>query len=143
VEEKRIVSPATEQLLESAMALSEDERLQLIDALLAGGDQAAKPFDDAWLAEAQKRSTQIDAGAAVLTPWAEVKQRTAIAGRPTNNRFQCCFCGNSIEPAAPDPVPLGIRLQHGASQEIFAHAACLRQLLHPSIMLHPELWEEE
>jgi putative addiction module component (TIGR02574 family) len=57
------------------MALSEDERLQLIDALLAECDQAAKPFDDAWLAEAQKRSAQIDAGAVVLTPWAEVKRR--------------------------------------------------------------------
>jgi putative addiction module component (TIGR02574 family) len=57
------------------MALSEDELLQLIDALLAECDQAAKPFDDAWLAEAQRRSAQIDAGEAVLTPWSEVKRR--------------------------------------------------------------------
>jgi putative addiction module component (TIGR02574 family) len=57
------------------MALSEEERLQLIDALLAECDQAAKPFDDAWLAEAQKRSAQIDAGTVILTPWAEVKRR--------------------------------------------------------------------
>jgi putative addiction module component (TIGR02574 family) len=57
------------------MALSEEERLQLIDALMAEYDQAAKPFDDAWLAEAQKRSAQIDAGVVVLTPWAEVKRR--------------------------------------------------------------------
>ncbi len=57
------------------MALSEEERLQLLEALLAECDSAAKPFDDAWVAEAQKRSAQIDAGTVVLTPWTEVKRR--------------------------------------------------------------------
>ena len=70
------MSPATEQLLQSALALPEDERLQFVEALLAECDQAlARPFDDAWLAVAQNRSAQIDAGAAVLTPWPEVKRR--------------------------------------------------------------------
>lgn len=32
-------------------------------------------FDDAWLAEVQRRSAEIDAGTATLTPWPEVKQR--------------------------------------------------------------------
>jgi putative addiction module component (TIGR02574 family) len=70
------VTEATEQLLQSAMALSEDERLQLVEALLAECDRAlARPFDDAWLAEIQRRSAQIDAGTATLTPWPEVKRR--------------------------------------------------------------------
>jgi hypothetical protein len=34
-----------------------------------------RPFDDAWLAEIQRRSAQIDAGTATLTPWPEVKRR--------------------------------------------------------------------
>jgi putative addiction module component (TIGR02574 family) len=58
------------------LALPEEERLQLLDALLAECDQAlARPFDDAWLAEIQRRSAEIDAGMATLTPWPEVKRR--------------------------------------------------------------------
>jgi putative addiction module component (TIGR02574 family) len=79
------VSPATEQLLQSALALPEEERLELVEALLAECDSAlARPFDDAWLAEAQRRSAQIDAGTATLTPWAEVKRRARerLEGRP-------------------------------------------------------------
>ena len=66
-----------------------------------------------------------------------------MAANPAGDRFQCCFCGTGIESVPPDPVHLLIPLQEGASQEIFVHAACLRRLLHPSIMLHPELWEDD
>lgn len=38
-------------------------------------EAADLPFDDAWLAEVQRRSAEIDAGTATLTPWPEVKQR--------------------------------------------------------------------
>jgi putative addiction module component (TIGR02574 family) len=70
------MSPAAEQLLQSVLALPEDERLELVEALLAKSDQAlTRPFDDAWLAEVQRRSAEIDAGTAVLTPWPEVKRR--------------------------------------------------------------------
>ena len=70
------MSPATEHLLQSALALPEEERLQLVEALLAECDQAlTRPFEDAWLAEIQRRSAQIDAGTAILTPWPEVKRR--------------------------------------------------------------------
>lgn len=70
------MSETTEHLLQSALALPEEERLQLVEALLAECDRAlARPFDDAWLAEIQRRSAQIDAGTAILTPWPEVKRR--------------------------------------------------------------------
>jgi putative addiction module component (TIGR02574 family) len=70
------VTEATEQLLQSALALPEDERLDLVEALLAECDRAlARPFDDAWLAEIQRRSAEIDAGTAILTLWPEVKRR--------------------------------------------------------------------
>jgi Putative addiction module component len=85
-----IVSPSTAQLLESAKALPENERLELIDALLAECDQTlTKPFDDAWLAEAQKRSAQIDAGTAVLTPWSEVKRRVRERLEGGSHGTQC------------------------------------------------------
>lgn len=70
------MSPAAEQLLQSVLALPEEERLQLIEALLAECDQAlTRPFDDAWLTEVQRRSAEVDAGTAELTPWSEVKRR--------------------------------------------------------------------
>lgn len=70
------MTEATEQLLQSILALAEDERLQLVEALLAECDRSlARPFDDAWLGEIQRRSAQIDAGTAILTPWPEVKRR--------------------------------------------------------------------
>lgn len=70
------MSPSTEQLLASALALPESERLELAQALLAASEPPApEPTGDAWLAELQRRSDQIDAGEAALIPWEEVKQR--------------------------------------------------------------------
>lgn len=70
------MTEATEQLLQSALALPDEERLSLVEALLAECDSnLARPFDEAWLAEIQRRSAQIDAGTASLTPWLEVKRR--------------------------------------------------------------------
>lgn len=70
------MSPTTEQLFGSAMALPEAERLELAEALLAASEPPPpEPAGDAWLAELQRRSDEIDAGTAVLTPWAEVKRR--------------------------------------------------------------------
>lgn len=70
------MSPSTEQLLQSALALPEVERLELAEALLAACDEGlSRPFNAAWLAEAQRRSAQIDAGTAALTPWSQVKRR--------------------------------------------------------------------
>ena len=70
------MNATAEQILQSALALPEDERVELAEALLAACDsQLARPFDDAWLAEVQRRSAEIDEGKATLTPWPEVKQR--------------------------------------------------------------------
>jgi len=44
-------------------------------------------------------------------------------------RFQCCFCGDSIEQRGADPVSLTIVLpndQSAASQELWSHAKCLK-----------------
>jgi putative addiction module component (TIGR02574 family) len=70
------MSPTTQQLLASALALSESERLELAEALLAASEPPSpEPTGDAWLAELHRRSAQIDAGEATLAPWPEVKQR--------------------------------------------------------------------
>jgi putative addiction module component (TIGR02574 family) len=62
--------------LKSVRSLPEDERLELLEALIADCDQAlARPFDETWLAEIRRRSGEIDAGTAALTPWSEAKRR--------------------------------------------------------------------
>ena len=49
------MGPAAEQLLQAALALPEDERLELTEALLASqGESSELPFDPAWLAEIQR-----------------------------------------------------------------------------------------
>lgn len=69
------MSPAVEQLFSSAMALSQDERLALADALLAASAPALGPTGEEWLAELRRRSGEIDAGKVKLSTWAEVKRR--------------------------------------------------------------------
>ncbi|MFI5458289.1 MAG: addiction module protein [Isosphaerales bacterium] len=70
------MSPATEQLLQAALALPEGERLELAEALLASHDESTElPFDPAWLSEIQRRSAEIEAGAVELTPWPVVRER--------------------------------------------------------------------
>jgi len=74
------MSPVTEQLLSSALALPESERLELAEALLAACEPPPPDLTgDAWLAELRRRSAEIEAGQADLTPWAQVKRR--VRGR--------------------------------------------------------------
>lgn len=79
------MSPTSEQLLISALALPESERLELAESLLAASEPPApEPTGDAWLAELHRRSAQVEAGEAVLASWAVVKQRvrTRLEDRP-------------------------------------------------------------
>jgi putative addiction module component (TIGR02574 family) len=70
------MGPATEQVLQAALALPEEERLELVEALLdshAPPDEL--PFDPAWLSEVQRRSAEVEAGTVHLTPWPVVRER--------------------------------------------------------------------
>jgi putative addiction module component (TIGR02574 family) len=70
------MSPSTEQLLQSALALPEAEQVELIEALIAALDEAHPlPLDAAWMAEIQRRSAEYDAGKVTPVPWAEVRAR--------------------------------------------------------------------
>ena len=70
------MTQAVQQLLQSALALPENERLQLLSALAAAvEEQGLRPFDDAWLTEIQRRSAEYDAGGVQTRKWAEVKER--------------------------------------------------------------------
>ena len=76
------MSQGVQQLLQAALALSDEEQLQLVAALVAAVDERGlRPFDDSWLEEIRRRSAEYDAGGVQPSPWAEVKER-ARRGSP-------------------------------------------------------------
>ena len=78
------MTKTVEKMLQDALALPDDEQLQLVAALVAAVDERGlRPFDDSWLVEIQRRSAEYDAGAVTPMPWAEVKEkaRTKVTAR--------------------------------------------------------------
>jgi putative addiction module component (TIGR02574 family) len=70
------MGPAAEQLFQAALALPEDERLELVEAILASqGSSGGLPFDPAWLDEVRRRSAEVEAGTVPLAPWSAVQKR--------------------------------------------------------------------
>ena len=65
-----------DDVLRTACSLDEPERVRLVDDLLStlSADEAA-PLDDAWLAEIDRRSAELDSGAVQTIPWSEVRRR--------------------------------------------------------------------
>jgi hypothetical protein len=59
-----------------------------------------------------------------------------------SERFQCCFCGKTIEPFPPDVGGLlyttcidgPTQAQH--SQQLFCHTTCLTERLHSSVNMY-------
>jgi hypothetical protein len=70
------MSPTAENLLVSALSLSEAERLNLAEALLAASEPPAPALQgDHWLRDIQRRSTEIDRGVSECMSWDEAKRR--------------------------------------------------------------------
>jgi putative addiction module component (TIGR02574 family) len=70
------MSQGVQDLLQAALALSDEEQLQLIAALTSAIDERGlRPFDVSWLEEIRRRSAEHDAGSVRPIPWAEVKER--------------------------------------------------------------------
>jgi putative addiction module component (TIGR02574 family) len=68
---------SVEQLFRAALALPDEEQLQLVAALFAAVDERGlRPFDDSWLPEMQHRSAEFDAALVKPIAWSEVKERT-------------------------------------------------------------------
>jgi putative addiction module component (TIGR02574 family) len=67
------VNPSS--VLEAALALSENERIQLVERLLETLGPETDGVDEArFVAELQRRSDEIDQGKADLVPWSELKK---------------------------------------------------------------------
>jgi putative addiction module component (TIGR02574 family) len=69
------MSATAEELLNAALALPEDDRLQLVEALIVSLQPEDKPpFDDSWREVVQRRSSELRSGQVSPIPWADVKR---------------------------------------------------------------------
>ena len=76
LDEGTVMTPGAEQLLQSALALPAAEQVELVEALIAGLDEAdPQPLDDGWMAEIRRRSAEFDAGKVTPVPWSVVRER--------------------------------------------------------------------
>lgn len=65
-----------QEILDAAQMLPPGERAQTIHALWESvAPEDWTPPNEAWLAEAQRRSDAYDAGQMTASPWSEVRQR--------------------------------------------------------------------
>jgi putative addiction module component (TIGR02574 family) len=70
------MNPTTEQLLNAVLALPDDDRLEIAEALLVSLQRKDQPpFDDSWREIIQRRSAELASGQVSPIPWAEVKQK--------------------------------------------------------------------
>ncbi len=70
------MNATVDDLLTDALKLTEDDRIELAEALLASIDHEREVrLDDELLALIEKREAELDSGAVVPIPWEEVKRR--------------------------------------------------------------------
>jgi putative addiction module component (TIGR02574 family) len=71
------VSPKAQRLLEEALALPEDARTDLVEALIESLDAPAEPsaeVEAAWTEEIARRLKEVEAGAVKPIPWEEARK---------------------------------------------------------------------
>lgn len=72
---------SADQLLDAALALPDDERLELAEALAASLRPSDRPpFDESWRAVIRRRSEELRSGAVAAVPWAEVRREVVEVG---------------------------------------------------------------
>jgi putative addiction module component (TIGR02574 family) len=77
------MSPAAEQVFQTALALPAAEQVEVIEALIAELDQAdPQPLAEAPMAELRRRSAEYDAGKVTPIPWSVVRDRVREANNP-------------------------------------------------------------
>ncbi len=77
------MSPGTEQVLQTALALPAGDQIELIEALIAALDHAdSQPLDDSCMVEIRRRSAEYDAGQVTPIPWSVVSERARRRDKP-------------------------------------------------------------
>jgi putative addiction module component (TIGR02574 family) len=77
------VNSAAEEVLTAALDLPDDERLELVEALIASFQpDDVPPFDESWREVIRRRSAELKSGQVSSVPWAEVRRqaREAVGG---------------------------------------------------------------
>ncbi|HTU17637.1 MAG TPA: addiction module protein [Gemmataceae bacterium] len=65
-----------ENLLNTALTLPEQDRVELVEALIASLQPTDRPpFDESWREVIQRRSAELRSGQVAAVPWAEVKRQ--------------------------------------------------------------------
>jgi putative addiction module component (TIGR02574 family) len=76
------MSQAATELLDAALALPGEHRLELAEALLASLDPALRPpLDESWREIIRRRSAELRAGTVSGIPWSDVKARARDGAR--------------------------------------------------------------
>jgi putative addiction module component (TIGR02574 family) len=66
------MSTQAEQILQSALALDYDERVEIAESLMLSlDDERAAEIEAAWAEEIKRRIASIDSGQAKMMPWDE------------------------------------------------------------------------
>jgi len=69
------MSPTSENLLEAALALPDEERLEFTEALAASlRPEDQLPFDESWRPVIKRRSAELRSGTVTPVPWEDVKR---------------------------------------------------------------------
>jgi putative addiction module component (TIGR02574 family) len=65
-----------ERVLTAALGLPDDQRLEIVEALIVSFQAPDRPpFDDSWREVIERRSSELEAGSVRGIPWDEVKRR--------------------------------------------------------------------
>ncbi len=75
------MGPEYERVLQAALALSDDEREELLNSLLHMRNEG-RVLDETWVAEIRRRSAEYDAGTVTPIPWATVRERAGKGDHP-------------------------------------------------------------
>ncbi len=71
------MNPATEQLLNAALALPDEDRLEFAEALIVSLQPTDRPpFDESWREVIRRRSEELRSGKVTPVPWSEVKRES-------------------------------------------------------------------
>ncbi len=74
------MTPTAEQVLTAALDLADDDRLELVEALIVSFQPPDQPpFDESWREVIRRRSDELGSGRVTPVPWAEVKRRAREA----------------------------------------------------------------
>jgi putative addiction module component (TIGR02574 family) len=74
------MNTAKEQLLDAALALPDEDRLEIVEALAASLQPADRPpFDESWREVILRRSAELLSGKVAPVPWSEVRKRARQA----------------------------------------------------------------